>query len=334
MIHVVNTSNDPFFNHAIEEYFLSEYDEEIFTIWINRPSILIGRNQNTFAEINSAYVSENNIDVVRRLSGGGAVYNDLGNMNFTFISKKSDDHSFSRFASPVIDALKSLDVDAQFTGRNDITIEGKKISGNAQYFYEDKVLHHGTLLYDVKMDKLTKALNTHPLKFQNKAVKSVSSRVANISDYLENKMDLHDFKTYLENYIKDTYSIKSSYTLTSSDIEKIEEIAQKRFRTASWNFGKNTSYNISSSIVLSSGILDFNLTVKNNIIYDFKIFGDFFGEIPIEELETMFLGLELKKEKIHNALNDICICDFIMGLDKESFISALIETTLDIKKKL
>ena len=126
MIHVVNTSNDPFFNHALEEYFLSEYDEEIFTIWINRPSILIGRNQNTFAEINSAYVSENNIDVVRRLSGGGAVYNDLGNMNFTFISKKSDDHSFSRFASPVIDALKSLDVDAQFTGRNDITIEGKK----------------------------------------------------------------------------------------------------------------------------------------------------------------------------------------------------------------
>ena len=302
MIHVVNTSNDPFFNHALEEYFLSEYDEEIFTIWINRPSILIGRNQNTFAEINSAYVSENNIDVVRRLSGGGAVYNDLGNMNFTFISKKSDDHSFSRFASPVIDALKSLDVDAQFTGRNDITIEGKKISGNAQYFYEDKVLHHGTLLYDVKMDKLTKALNTHPLKFQNKAVKSVSSRVANISDYLENKMNLHDFKAYLENYIKDTYSIKSSYILTSSDIEKIEEIAQKRFRTASWNFGKNTSYNISSSIVLSSGILDFNLTVKNNIIYDFKIFGDFFGESPIEELETMFLGLELEKEKIKKEL--------------------------------
>jgi lipoate-protein ligase A len=141
-------------------------------------------------------------------------------------------------------------------------------------------------------------------------------------------MNLHDFKAYLENYIKDTYSIKSSYILTSSDIEKIEEIAQKRFRTASWNFGKNTSYNISSSIVLSSGILDFNLAVKNNIIHDFKIFGDFFGENSIEELEMMFIGLELEKEKIYNALADICICDFIMGLDKESFISALIETII------
>ncbi len=323
MIHVINDSNDPFFNHALEEYFLSEFDEDVFVIWINRPSILIGRNQNTFAEINLDYVRKNNIDVVRRLSGGGAVYNDLGNMNFTFISNKSDDNSFSRFACPVIDALISLGVNARFSGRNDITIDDKKFSGNAQYFHKDKILHHGTLLYDVDMSKLSKALKTHPLKFKNKSVKSVSSRVTNISEHLKEKMDLPEFKAYLENYIKNTYNIKSSYIPTDVDLKNIEKIAQNRFRTETWNYGKNTSYSISTSTITSFGIMDFNLTLDKNIISSFKIFGDFFGKRPIEELEKIFLGLEFNEENVSKSLENINISDFISGLEKQEFIYGL-----------
>ena len=163
MLYVVNNSNDPYFNHAVEEYIMNNFSEEVFMLWINKPTILIGRNQNTMSEIELDYVNENDIEVVRRLSGGGAVYNDYGVMQFTFITYKNQnplEDGFEKFARPVIEALNSLGVKAEFTGRNDILIEGKKICGNAQYSNKDKIIHHGTLLYNGDMSVIGKALKS------------------------------------------------------------------------------------------------------------------------------------------------------------------------------
>ena len=187
MLYIYNKNTNPYFNLAAEEYVLKEFQEECFMLWRNEPSIIVGKNQNTLAEINLDYVRQHKIPVVRRLSGGGAVFHDLGNLNFTFIVNEdvSSFSDFKRFTQPIIDVLRKLSVNAEFSGRNDITIDGKKISGNAQYYYKNRILHHGTLLFSSSITDLSAALKVRPVKFEDKGVKSVSKRVTNISEHLK-----------------------------------------------------------------------------------------------------------------------------------------------------
>ena len=203
MIYVINNSNDPFFNHAAEEYLMNNFDDEVFMLWINKPSILIGRNQNTISEINLDYVKENDIIVVRRLSGGGTVYNDLGNMNFTFITHRDSSgfkvkNGFERFALPVVGALQSLGVKAEFTGRNDIIIEGKEVFGNANTIKRINFFIMELFYMTVICQSFLWHLKSKPIKFVDKSVKSVGSRVTNIASYMEENMDLLEFRKYLK----------------------------------------------------------------------------------------------------------------------------------------
>lgn len=187
MIYVKSNSTKPQFNLALEEYVFEHLDEygEIFMLWQNEPSIIVGKHQNTIEEINTKYVKENNINVVRRLSGGGAVYHDLGNLNYTIISKDegSKGFDFKTFSQPVIDVLADLGIRAEFTGRNDIVIGDQKFCGNAQYMKKGKVLHHGAILFDTELDVLGKSLKVSKDKIASKGVKSVRSRVTNIKDH-------------------------------------------------------------------------------------------------------------------------------------------------------
>jgi lipoate-protein ligase A len=184
VINIINESVNPYYNLALEEYLLKETDpgDDLFMLWQNRPAIIVGRNQNTWDEINLDFVRKNNIAVVRRMTGGGAVYHDLGNLNFTFIARDRKESSaildFARFARPVVDALRELGVPAEFSGRNDIVVDGAKVSGNAQYRYKDLVLHHGTLLFDSRIEDMVQALNVSKDKIASKGVASVRSRVA------------------------------------------------------------------------------------------------------------------------------------------------------------
>ncbi len=328
VIYVINNSNDPFFNHAAEEYIMNKFDDEVFMLWINRPSILIGRNQNTISEINLEYVKENYITVVRRLSGGGTVYNDLGNMLFTFITyrNKEEPHvknGFEKFAKPVIKALQSLGVNAIFTGRNDITIEGKKFSGNAQYFTKDKLLHHGTLLYDCDMSKLSLALKSKPIKFIDKSVKSVGSRVTNIALHMNEKMNLSDFREYLKNYVIKEYDIENIYEFNENDLEEIKEIAKNRFETWEWNYGKSPVYKCQNSIKYPSGVVEYNVNVEGGIIKEVSIYGDFFGEKDIKEVEPKLIGIRHDINALSNTLNEIDIDDYIRGLSNKEFIEGI-----------
>jgi lipoate-protein ligase A len=328
MIYVVNDSENPFFNHAIEEYILKNTEEEAFILWRNRPSILIGRNQNTLTEIDYEYVSKEKIDVVRRLSGGGTVFNDLGNINFTFITKKVQDgtslsNGFEKFAFPVIKALESLGVPAVFTGRNDITIEGKKFSGNAQYHYKDKTLHHGTLLFSGNLERLAKALKSKPLKLQDKGVKSVRSRVTNISEHLGRSMDVLEFKDYLKKYIMDFHNITEEYELSEKEMAETEKIQKERFESWDWNYGKSPGYNYSKAEKFSWGTIEVLSNIKNEIIEEIRLYGDFFGEKSVEELEKILIGVEHKNSKILEKLMDVNLDLFIKGALPQEVASVL-----------
>ena len=336
MIYVINNSNDPFFNHAAEEYLMNNFDEEIFMLWINKPSILIGRNQNTISEINLDYVEENHITVVRRLSGGGTVYNDLGNMNFTFITYRNSletkvKNGFEKFALPVINALKSLGANAEFTGRNDIVIGGKKFSGNAQYSQKDKLLHHGTLLYNCDMSKLSLALKSKPIKFVDKSVKSVGARVTNIIEHIDEKMDLLEFREYLKNYVIKTHGIETIYEFNEKDLKEIDKIVKNRFETWEWNYGKSPNYRYTNSRKYPSGVVEYHLEVESGQIENISIYGDFFGEKSIKELEEKLIGVKHNINDLEAVLNTIYINDYIHGLSAKEFIEGLLDIELDME---
>jgi lipoyltransferase and lipoate-protein ligase len=225
MIYIRNDDHRPQFNLALEQYVfdnLTQFDE-IFLLWINEPTIVVGKNQNTIEEINLDYVKEKNIHVVRRLSGGGAVYHDLGNLNYTIISEKgnrSTSFNFAAFTQPVIEVLKKLGVKAEFTGRNDLTIDGKKFCGNAQYMKKNRILHHGAMLFNTDLNVLGKALKVSKDKIESKGVKSVRSRVTNIKDYVKDDITIEDFKQLLLDHMIETNENLQEYKLTEEDYKK------------------------------------------------------------------------------------------------------------------
>ncbi len=324
MLYIHHTSTDPFYNHAIEEYIMDNFTEEAFILWQNRPSILIGRNQNTASEINQEFVRNHGIDVVRRLSGGGTVFCDLGNFNFTFITNKgSEKESFETFARPVIEALKSLGVQADFSGRNDITIEGKKISGNAQYHHGNRLLHHGTLLFNGDLSSLKGALISKPLKFKDKSVKSVASRVTNIYPHLKSPMSVEAFKDYLKNFIMDYHHIDREYILTEAENQKVLDISKNRFESWEWNYGKSPKYDYHHSVKYPSGLIEYYMSIKKGHITDLSIYGDFFGQKPIEELTGQLIGTPHDYDALTVKLKDLNISDYISGLDVKALVSDL-----------
>ena len=251
MLYIYNKNTNPYFNLAAEEYVLKEFQEECFMLWRNEPSIIVGKNQNTLAEINLDYVRQHKIPVVRRLSGGGAVFHDLGNLNFTFIVNEdvSSFSDFRRFTQPIIDVLRKLSINAEFSGRNDITIDGKKISGNAQYYYKNRILHHGTLLFSSSITDLSAALKVRPVKFEDKGVKSVSKRVTNISEHLKEPITIEQFIDLIMNHIREQTRGSEMYEFTQEDIEKIEKLVREKYSTWEWNFGTSPDYKDSVKIL-------------------------------------------------------------------------------------
>jgi len=293
---------DPRINLAIEEYALKHLniDETYLLFYINRPSIIIGRNQNTIEEINSDYVDEKGITVVRRLSGGGAVYHDLGNLNFSFITKDDGDsfHNFKKFTQPVVETLEKLGIHAELSGRNDILAEGKKISGNAMFSTKGRMFSHGTLLFQSEMDHIVSALKVKKDKIESKGIKSIRSRVGNIADFLKEPMSVEKFRSFLlQNIFKDTGKV-TEYVLTETDWEKIHEISEDRYQNWEWNYGKSPKFNLQNSHRFPVGSVDIRLEVNRGIIENCKIYGDFFGVGEVADIERKLTGTRYEKEAI------------------------------------
>ncbi|WP_339173458.1 lipoate--protein ligase [Solibacillus sp. FSL R5-0691] len=316
---------DPRINLAIEEYILKNMDiekDDFLLFYINQPSIIIGKNQNTIEEINTDYVEENGIIVVRRLSGGGAVYHDLNNLNFSFLTK-DDGNSFSnykKFTQPVVDALAKLGVNSELSGRNDILAEGKKVSGNAQYSTRGRMFSHGTLMFDLDIDAVVNSLKVKQDKIESKGIKSVRSRVANIIDFLPEKITVEQFRMEILKSIFGGEENIQYYELTEQDWENIHEISKNRYQLWEWNYGKSPRFNIQKTKRFPSGSLDIRLEVNKGVIEEAKIFGDFFGVGDVDEVGELLVGTKYDRAAIAEKLKDIEIPVYFGGITEEDFL--------------
>lgn len=325
MLCVVNDHTDPYFNLAAEEYFFNAYDEDIFRLWRNDSTIVVGKHQNTNAEINVDYVQKNGIKVVRRLSGGGAVFQDLGNICYTFISTREEDVKidFERYTRPILEVLQTLGVDARFEGRNDLTIGGKKFSGNAQYIRQNRIMHHGTLLFSSRMRDLSEALKVNPLKYKDKAVKSVRSRVTNISEHLKEPLEVTAFIDMIMDHILATVGDAERHDLTPDDLAGIDKLYQEKYSTWDWNFGVSPQYAFQNIVRTGGGNLEVVLDVDNGTIRDLKIYGDFFSKREISEVEALLRGVSHNAEAIRAALSGIPIDEYFSNISLDELIGAM-----------
>lgn len=318
---------DPRINLAIEEYALKNLDinETYLLFYINEPSIIIGKNQNTIEEINTEYVEGKGIHVVRRLSGGGAVYHDLGNLNFSFITKDDGEsfHNFLKFTEPVINALKELGVNAELSGRNDIIAEGRKISGNAQFSTKGRMFSHGTLLFDSEIDSVVSALKVKKDKIESKGIKSIRSRVANISEFLNDKITIEEFRGELLKNIFGGMNEIQEYKLTDEDWKNIHQLSKERYQNWDWNYGKSPKFNLQHSHRFPVGQIDIRLEVAKGKIENCKIYGDFFGVGDVRDIENKLEGIRYEKAEIKNALEDVAINHYFGNITKEDFMSLL-----------
>lgn len=318
---------DPRINLAIEEYALKTMDvdkDSYFLFYINEPSIIIGKNQNTIEEINTDYVESNGIHVVRRLSGGGAVYHDLGNLNFSFLTKDDGDsfRNFKKFTQPIVDALKEMGVDAELSGRNDILAGGRKISGNAQFSTKGRMFSHGTLMFDTEIDAVVSALKVRKDKIESKGIKSIRSRVANIMEFIEEPISIDDFRLKLLHSIFGGEEVKT-IELTEEDWANIHALSKERYANWEWNYGKSPAFNMSHSERFPVGGIDVRLQVKNGVIEDAHIYGDFFGVGDVADIEALLVGTTYEKSAITESLGDIDITTYLGGITKEQFLQLI-----------
>lgn len=325
MILINSKETNPYFNIAMEEYLLKNSNDDCFILWRNEPAVILGINQNAFSEINLDYIKDNNIPVVRRLTGGGAVFHDLGNVNFTFISSKNRDdfNNFIKFTTPIISYLNTIGVKAEFSGRNDLVIEGRKFSGNAQCSFNHKVMHHGTLLFSSEITNLSNALKPSSLKLESHGVKSVKSRVTNISEHLKSPMTVESFKDDLFRFAVDEFPNSKVYDFNSRDISSIDELAKEKYSTWDWNFGKSPQYQLKNSINYSGGNVEFYFNVKKGIITQIKIYGDFFGVKPTTDLESLLTNTQFNKEELGKKLQSINLKDYLTGITVDEFINGI-----------
>lgn len=318
---IYNPSTDPAFNLALEDYVLTELEGDFVLLWRNAKAVIIGKNQNTVEEVNMEYAQRNNISVNRRISGGGAVFHDLGNINYTVIKDrgKDDFSNYVEFTGPVIAFLKEKGVTAELSGRNDLTVNGMKISGNAQAAKKGRIMHHGTLLYDVSVGDLAGVLRPNQAKISSKGIKSIRSRVTNLIDHMPSKSSPEDFLKQLYDFYLNLGADVTPRELTDTDRESVMHLVKKQFGTWEWNVGSSPDYDYRQSIRYDFGIVDIRLSVGNGVIRNVSFYGDFFGLHDIQGLQRQLIGLPNDKVAIVNHFAGANLDQYISGMDSEQF---------------
>lgn len=314
---IFRTETNPFFNLAAEEFVFKNFSGNTFMLWINEPAVIIGKHQNAFAEINHSFIKANDIKVVRRISGGGTVYHDAGNLNFSFISNADKPQSidFSRFTLPVISVLTRLGIKAEIGLKNSIFIDNHKISGNAEHLYKNTILHHGTLLFSSNLTVLEKAIKPPPITYEDKAIKSVRSLVGNISDFLPSPLTMRDFSQFIFEEIMKMNDGSYVYSFSDSDKESIVKLANEKYETWEWNYGYSPEFRFKTLLKGTSGDICLQLTVKNGIIQEILNVTGAWGVLSesnvrhkyslFNTLRQLLLSAPLKEEIILQRLNSV-----------------------------
>ena len=307
MRYLKNPSTNPYYNMAFDEYCLESLsiDEPVFYLWQNRPAVIVGFNQEVNTEVNLDYLKENGIDLVRRVTGGGAVYHDLENLNYTIVGRSEDlERDYPEYASLLAKALQTLGVPATLSGRNDILVEGRKVSGFAKRVCKNRLMVHGTLMYNVDVDVLTNVLNPSTTKLQSKGIASVRSRVANLCDYLPEIPDIQTFSQRLEEILSNNYT-DTEYQLTETDLANIQRLTDKKFATWEWNYGHSPKATLVHSARLACGTVEIHLTLAENRIASCHFGGDFLGNLPASDVEKALTGIPYEINEIRKCLSKI-----------------------------
>lgn len=328
MLYIESPSHEPDFNLALEQYVFDQLPrcQEYFMLWQNQEAIIVGKHQNTAAEIDGAYVAKKGIRVVRRLSGGGAVYHDLGNINYTFIvDAKGAAIDFVAFCRLVVEALASLGVTAEISGRNDITIGGKKFSGNAQYIKKGRVMHHGTIMFDSDLSALAAALRVSPDKVRSKGVESVRSRVTNLREHLPASLTLAQFWQVLHRFMVSKRAMET-YRLTAKDLAEVEALRVSRYATWEWNYGSSPPYSIRKERrVEGCGTIQLGLEVEKGILTAFSAQGDYFGSGDSSDLARLLVGRRLEEGDLKKALADLDVDHYFSNLTLEELVEIILQ---------
>ena len=330
MIYYISKTHDTAFNIALEEYCFKNLrdEDEIFLLWINEPSIIVGKYQNTIEEINTEYTREKGIHVIRRISGGGAVYHDLNNLNYTIISnrdKGQEGFNFKEFSKPIIETLAELGVEAEFTGRNDLEIDGQKFCGNAQAYIKDRVMHHGCLLFNVDFSALGNALKVSKDKIESKGVKSVRSRVTNILPHLKTPITVEKFGDKIMEYMKKQYPDMKEYVFSKEELDYIAKRAEIK-RSWEWNYGESPEFNITRGKRFKNGKIQIFATVENSRIKNIKFYGDFFGKNEdLSEIENLLKNVKYTVEDVKKKLESIDIGEYFSKFTVDEIVEVIVE---------
>ena len=316
---ITHKINDSEFNIASEEYLLKQKDGYYFYLWQNAKSVIIGVNQNALEEVNLDYTKREGIKVVRRLTGGGAVYHDMGNVCYTVIAPYDrEKDNYKEFTKPVVEYLSSLGLNATLSGRNDVLIDEKKISGTAQTVHKDRIMHHGTLLFDTDAEVLTKALNPNPLKMQSKGIKSVKSRVTNVKEHLAVDMTIEEFIKGLEEKF---LSFCKPYTFTEQDKEGIEKLRKEKYSTYEWNIGRSPKGEIVLEEKFPFGVFKLTFNTEKGLIKDAEITGDFFSIKDVSEFSSMLNGRKYDKIELEKVFSKID--EYVVGANGREILEVL-----------
>jgi lipoate-protein ligase A len=320
---------DPYYNLAFEEYILKNYrDDDYLILWQNANTIVMGLHQNPYEEINLAKAKELQVQIVRRITGGGTVYHDLGNLNYSYITDWNEDRDvdFGKLLGPVIDAFREYGLKIELKGRNDLLLNGKKISGSAQTLAKNRLLQHGTLLLHSDLELLSKVLNVSPDKFQSKSVKSVRSRVTNIQDYVSADLDVEKVKKLLRDY----WAKESSFQQVKLDAEalsQIETLADEKYRSRDWNFSRAPKCNYKNRKRFLGGSVEVNLDIAGGKIEHCMINGDFLALKHVSAVENKLIGKVYEKEEVAKVLKEMPLHLYFGSITAEEVTSCFFEET-------
>ncbi len=325
MIYVETASEDVCFNLASEYYFCTKkrLNEPVYLLWRTTPTLVVGKFQNTLEEIDRAYAEEKGITVVRRLSGGGTMYLDEGGLQFTFIEPSEGiGIRFEQYILPIVSALQKLGIPAGFNGRNDLTVGGKKFSGNSQYKLNGITVHHGTMMFDTNVEEMVRATTVDPDKILSKSIKSVRDRVTNLRDHLpgDSEVDYLAFKRHMIEAVAGTPP--REYILTEEDVREIEAIANEKFRGYENVYGRSPEFSVKKSARFAAGRVSVGLNVKKGVITDCTITGDFFSSLDPKALADTFVGVRYHPSDIERA-SDVLPEDAIYRMTKEELIGLI-----------
>lgn len=325
MRYIRNTSTDVYYNMAFDEYVLEHLplDEPLFFLWQNRAAVIIGINQDPHIEVDMDYLNQHDVVLARRITGGGAVFHDLGNLNYTIVGRSADiERDYPGYARHMMLALQALGVPAELSGRNDILVDGLKVSGYAKRVYKDRLMVHGTLMYDVDMEHLVRSLTPTADKLASKGIASVRSRVANLKNYLPDIANVRELAQALECNLSRQYRDKE-YLLSVAQREAISVIAKTKFATPRWIYGRSPSSNVVYSRHLPCGKVEICLCVKRGCIDSIHVGGDFIGNLPVTGVEQLLHGCLYERQALLDRLKDIDIQEFFDNTPVELFVNLL-----------